>query len=93
MTPEGRVKAVVKQRLREHNAYWLMPTQNGMGAPALDFIGCSKGRFFAIETKAGGACMTPRQSETAEKMRAACGRVFLVNELDGLAALTDWLQE
>ena len=64
MTPEGTVKEIVKSYLRSRNVaslttsmsapigYYRMHVPNGYGTPALDFEGCYKGRFFAIETKA-----------------------------------------
>lgn len=91
MTPEGRVKAKVKSCLQANGAYYHMPVQNGMGAPTLDFVGCHFGRFFAVETKAGNKGMTPRQETTAEAMRAAGAKVFLVNEATGLSELAQWL--
>ena len=61
MTPEGRIKALVKRRLvKEYgfvepsSCYQFMPVQNGMGAPGLDFFLCIHGKFFAIETKKRG---------------------------------------
>lgn len=90
-TPEGKVKARVKKVLAAHGAYWHCPVQNGMGAPSLDFVGCHRGRYFAIETKAGNKQMTPRQETTAEEIRAAKGLVFLVNDVEGLDILEEWL--
>ena len=92
-TPEGLVKAKVKKVLdkyREH-LYVLMPVQNGMGTPTLDYLGWFKGHPFGIETKAGKARMTPRQELTAEKMRAGGAMVFLINEVEGLDELEAWL--
>ena len=90
-TPEGKVKDKVKKLLKLHGAYWHMVVQNGMGAPSLDFVGCHKGLFYAIETKAGNKQMTPRQEATAAEMRKANGKVFLVNEVEGLPDLENWL--
>ncbi len=90
-TPEGKVKARVKKLLAAHGAYWHCPVQNGMGAPSLDFVGCYRGRYFAIEAKAGNKGMTPRQETTAEEIRAAKGLVFLVNDVEGLDILEEWL--
>lgn len=91
MTPEGRVKAKVKKLLAEHGAYYHMPVQNGMGKPTLDFVCCHRGRFFAIETKAGNKSYSERQKKTAEEMRAAGATVFLVNEVTELDELEDYL--
>lgn len=91
MTPEGKVKALVKAVLKEHGAYWHCPVQNGMGAPSLDFIGAFNGLFFAAETKAGNKQMTERQQVTAQSMEKAGAKVFLINEGEGLDALKEWL--
>jgi len=91
VTPEGRVKEKVKKVLREHNAYYHCPVQNGMGAPSLDFIGCHKSSYFSIETKAGKGKPTPRQETTIKQIRDAGGLAFVINEHDGLEALTEWL--
>lgn len=90
-TPEGRIKNTVKKALTEFGAYYHMVVQNGMGAPSLDFVGCHKGAFFAIETKAGNKGMTPRQEATADKMRKAGAKVFLINEETDLGELINWL--
>lgn len=102
-TPEGKVKEKVKKLLKEHEAYWHMPVQNGMGAPSLDFVGCHRvlitpemvgrevGLFYSVETKAGDKDMTPRQKSTAASMERAGAKVFLVNELTGLQELEEWL--
>ena len=90
-TPEGRVKERVKKVLKQHNAYWHMPVQNGMGSPSLDFVVCHRGRFCGIETKAGSKRPTPRQETTMRQMEEAGGFVLLVNEVEGLNELESWL--
>jgi hypothetical protein len=80
MTPEAKVKIRVKVLLALHNVYWHMPVQNGMGAPSLDFVCCHKGRYFAIETKAGDKKATPRQQITINAIHRAGGPAFVVNE-------------
>lgn len=85
MTPEGGVKAKVKRALMSlvSECYYFMPVQNGMGAPALDFYGCYRGHFFAIETKAPGKILTMRQYDTKGKIEDADGVVFIVrNDAD-----------
>lgn len=81
MTPEGRVKEKVKTLLRSHKAYWHCPVQNGMGAPALDFmhIQILGVPVFAIETKAPGEKPTVRQQRTIDSIRAAGGTVFVID--------------
>lgn len=91
MTPEGKVKARVKALLKEHGAYWHMPVQNGMGAPSLDIIGCHRGRYFAVETKAGNKKPTPRQALTMSQIEKAGGFALLVNDVEGIEELANWL--
>jgi hypothetical protein len=82
-TPEAKVKAKVKTAFRELKQqlgielYYHMPVQNGMGAPTLDFIGCIRGQFFAIETKAPGKKPTERQLITIADMEAAGAKVYV----------------
>lgn len=81
MTPEGRVKAKIKAWLKSLNAYWHCPVQNGMGAPALDFMqvqipGCPA---CVIEAKAPGEKPTQRQERTIAQIRAAGGVVFVID--------------
>jgi penicillin-binding protein-related factor A (putative recombinase) len=92
MTPEGRVKEKVKAMLRYYGAYYHMPVQNGMGKSTLDFIGCFKGRFFAVETKAGEGTYTARQEITRDEIEKAEGEVFLVNSHSGLEDLELWIK-
>ena len=94
-TPEGKVKAAVVKVLKAFGAYYHMPVQNGMGAPTLDFVGCYRGMFFAIETKAPKKKMTPRQLITQAKMEAADGKVFMVDSTNGgtLDDLIHWLAD
>lgn len=92
-TPEGRVKAKVKVLLKKYDAYWHCPVQNGMGAPSLDFICCLRGKYFAIETKAGNKKPTPRQETTISEIQKAGGHAFVVNEESGMDLLETWLIE
>jgi hypothetical protein len=92
-TPEGVVKARVKNVLEKHGAYVFMPVQSGFGAPSLDFVIFHRGRGAAVETKAGSKDMTPRQKLTADEMRKAGAAVFLINDYTGLDELEGWLNE
>lgn len=90
-TPEGKVKLKVKNVLKSAGAYYHMPVQNGMGKPSLDFVGCHNGRFFAIETKAGAGTPTPRQQMTIAEMQLSGAQVFVINAVEGLETLNQWL--
>lgn len=94
-TPEGKVKDYVKKCFRELgfngiSIYYHMPVQNGMGAPTLDFIGCMRGRFFAIEAKAPGKKPTERQLATIEEMEQAGAEVFVFDGTDKVS-FHEWL--
>jgi hypothetical protein len=102
-TPEGKVKKQVKGLLEDHGAYQHWPVQAGYGAPTLDCVGCHRGAFFAIETKAPGQHLTPRQEFTKAQMELAGAKVFVVGEAQlendpdtwqytGLAELETWLK-
>lgn len=80
MTPEGRVKKMVKGALdRLGSDCWrFMPVQSGYGSVALDYLIAVKGRFVAIETKAPGKRLTSLQESTKAAIEAAGGLVFVV---------------
>jgi hypothetical protein len=78
VTPEGKVKAKLKEHLRRQGAYWFMPVQTGYGSVSLDFLACVLGEFIAYECKAKGKELTPRQQLVARQIRAAGGRVWKV---------------
>ena len=53
-TPEAKVKNKVKQILKEYGAYQFSPQTGGYGRSGIpDIIACYKGRFIAVECKAG----------------------------------------
>lgn len=81
MTPEGKIKAMVRKGLKElGDACWyFMPVQSGYGRPALDIMGYVNGHGFAIETKAPGGRVTPRQQLTIAALREAGVLVFIVD--------------
>ena len=91
MTPEGRIKVRIDALLKLHNAYYLKPVQNGMGAPALDYHGIHMGRGFVIEAKAPGKEPTERQARTMRSVMKAGGQVFFVDGDAQLKHLADWL--
>jgi len=89
-TPEGKVKAKVSKILQAaERTYYHMPVPGGFGGTTLDYIGCHSGVFFAIETKKPGGKPTDRQNMIIEQMRAAGGKVFVI---DGdTTELEEWL--
>ena len=86
MTPEGRVKAQVRQVLKAWGAYTFMPVQMGYGAATLDLLCCIRGRFVAVETKRKGALghVTRRQLECMDQIRAAGGLAYAVDSAEML---------
>lgn len=83
-TKEGKLKDQVKTFLKEKGAYYHMPVSSGYGSPTLDFVGCYKGRFFAIETKAPGKKPTARQQATINAMKTAGGFALWTNNISDL---------
>lgn len=85
MTPEGAVKVTVKSFLKARGVaslkdelpdavgYYHMYVPHGYGEPALDFTGCYKGRFFAIETKAAGGTPSAIQRRIMRMHQNALG--------------------
>ncbi len=97
MTPEGKVKALVKAALKEHGAWSFMPVQNGMGTPSLDFLCAIRLRdmaiMFAVETKAKGKRPTPRQEITIAAMEAVGIKVFVIDGEEGVDEMKTWLTQ
>lgn len=87
MTPEGRVKRMVKKALDTlgPDCWRFMPVQSGYGAPALDYLLAIRGRFVAIETKAPGKKLTPLQEGTKAAIETAGGIVLVVWDEGSLA--------
>jgi len=94
MTPEGKVKKVVRELLARHDGlYQEWPVPSGYGRATVDCLGCFRGRFFGIETKAPGGKLTPRQEETLRAIAAAGGATFVIDgDLMSLNELKRWLE-
>jgi len=81
LTPEGRVKAAVVKILRKYNAYYFFPATHGYGRSGVpDIVCCVKGKFIAIECKAGKNTATAIQGREIDKIRTAEGHAMVVNE-------------
>lgn len=92
MTPEGKVKKRIKEILDAQPALrYEMAVLNGMGKPSLDFTGCHRGDYFAIEAKAPGKKPTARQNFTIDEMREAEAKVFVIDGTD-YGELETWLE-
>jgi len=72
-TPEGKLKEEVKAYLDMVRAFYWMPVPSGYGKSAVDFIGCHKGIFFAIETKVKPNKVTKLQEAFMDDVSLAGG--------------------
>jgi hypothetical protein len=78
-TPEGYTKAALRKLLKEYTGlytYWPVPM--GYGRTTLDVLGCYRGRFFSVETKAPGKKPTLRQTGELQEIEEAMGRTFVI---------------
>lgn len=95
-TPEGLTKDKVRKILAQYDgmySYW--PVPSGYGRTTIDVIGCYRGQFFAIETKAPGKKPTLRQTGELQGMERAMGKTFVVvgpNDIV-LDELREWLDD
>lgn len=93
-TPEGIVKDAVDKLLKAAPfCKYTKPVVSPYGETMLDYVGCSKGRYFEIETKRAGVNKpTERQQMRMDSIVAAGGTVFFINGAqEQLDALSDWL--
>ena len=89
-TPESKVKAKIKKMLAEYDVYYAMPVGSMFGNSGVpDFLCCVRGRFLAIEAKAGRGRTTALQEKQLANIREAGGLALVVNEdnLDELEKL------
>ncbi len=83
MTPEGRCKAAIKRMLDAAGVYFFMPPANGYGRAGIpDFVCCVRGRFLAIEAKAGKGKTTALQDRELQRIKDAGGVSVVVYEDD-----------
>lgn len=81
LTPEAKVKRVVKQALDDMGIYHFSPFQAGMGRAGIpDIIACFDGKFVAFECKAGTNKPTALQEREMHEIRKAKGLAFVINE-------------
>lgn len=91
MTPERKVKARVAALLKEAGAYYFFPAMGQFGRAGVpDIVGCYKGRFFAVECKAGGNKPTPLQEKEIHAIQTALGAAFVINE-NNFELLEQWI--
>ena len=80
-TPEAKVKTKIKAILKNYNVYYAMPIGTGYGNSGVpDFLCCIKGKFLAIEAKAGTNQPTELQQKNMRNIREAGGEALVINE-------------
>jgi hypothetical protein len=86
-TPEGTVKYKIKAYLKslEPQLWGFMPVPTGYGVRGIpDFVGCYKGRFFAIEAKRLGGKPKPWQDLVMRAITLAGGLVIVADCLENV---------
>lgn len=96
-TPEKKVKKKVIEILKSYGAYYAMPVASGFGnAGVPDILACYRGRFIAIECKAGKGTATKLQLSNLHQISKAGGIALIVDEVvlqhRGLQVLLDSLE-
>ena len=90
-TPEVKVKKQIRKMLDEAGAYYAMPIGTGYGNSGVpDFLICHRGRFIAVEAKAGSNKPTALQELHMERIRSNGGTALVINE-DNLQELKELL--
>ena len=80
-TKEGAVKKKVVDILKRNGIYYFFPQTGGYGRSGIpDIVCCIKGRFVAMECKAGTNTPTALQQEEINNINRAGGYAFMVNE-------------
>jgi hypothetical protein len=98
MTPEGKIKASIKQVLDDYNVYYFMPVQTGFGAAGVDFhcavASDDESLAFFIEAKAPGKEVTERQSQfLKDRRQQQAATTFVIDGYVTLQELIDWLRK
>lgn len=91
-TPEAKVKQQAVKVLKELGVYYFFPATHGYGRSGIpDIICCFKGRFIAIECKAGKTKIpTALQIHEIKMISDAGGLSFVVNDAN-IASLRGYL--
>ena len=81
MTPEGKVKAKIKSILKDYGVWYTMPVATGYGRAGVpDFLLCFRGRFIAVEAKAGGNAPTVLQQGVLAAIAANGGLALVITD-------------
>jgi len=107
VTPEGKIKALVKALLAKYDirpakdagtfseaaGWYFMPGGTGYGTKGIpDILGHYRCRFWAIETKAPGKEPTGFQALQIAAIRCSGGAVFVVDGEESLEKFEEWVK-
>lgn len=90
-TPEGEVKDDIKAFFDHIGVFKFMPSQNGRGDRAVDFLGVWRSAAIAVEAKAPGEDATDKQKEFLKQWRDRGGWGFVADSLESL--MVQWSEE
>ena len=91
-TPESKVKKACVAVIEHFGAHYFFPPANGYGrAGILDIIVCYKGKFLAVECKAGYNKLTALQEREIEAIHKAGGTALVIRE-DTIDLLSAWFR-
>lgn len=95
-TPEGKTKKRLREIIDGYDGmytYWPVPT--GYGKKTVDVIGCWRGHFFVVETKADEKKPTLLQWQTINDVEYAMGKAFWMAgpEDPAFEVFIQWLNE
>lgn len=94
MTPEGRVKEMIKRWCKKRGYWYFIPVSGGYGKHGIpDFIICAEGRFIGVEAKAPGGEPTARQQFVLNEINEAGGIAGVVATADDLGQLDGAIEE
>ena len=80
-TPEKKVKDKAVKILKSYGVYYFFPATHGFGRSGVpDIICCAKGKFIAIECKAGKGTTTALQERELQRIRDAGGIALVIDE-------------
>lgn len=91
-TPESKVKQACVAVIKDYGAYYFFAPANGYGRAGIpDIIVCYRGKFLAIECKAGYNKPTPLQEREIAAIHKAGGSAMVVRE-DTIDLLEEWFK-
>lgn len=92
-TPEKKVKDACLDIIHKYGAYHFFPVTGGYGRSGVpDIIICYRGRFLAVECKAGYNKTTALQEKEMAAIRKAGGETLVIRE-DTTDMLIAWFKE